>query len=1217
MRCSVQVIAALTLVIINDAYSRPNAAYQQQYNNAIRPQIQREVNGKTDEKYYHYDGVLVPVMYMHDSWPKQPSTDLSFGDKLPAQSAPFVRAPKPEPFAQPEDAENSLKDTDRLISKLQHLANLKYNPNPDDTRSNQISDKVYKKMKNPNRRRSKPSKVVSALKESIIKEVEKDVKMDASTAQLKDKYMDTVLKPKRVVQQRVVYTPKAPTPYNSYPLDNEYGAAYPVASYQSFRDEPQQRVPERVFDIPTLNLPSLALPMYQSPMETNPLWAKLFPAASKGPSPFLETFSTAVEYGTDSDCKQRDNQKIESLNRVKRGSELDTNEVASAQSLNESEGENKPEGEGEESHDVTNFTVIIISDEKREEDTNRADKKLDTDTDASGVLKNEILHYKDTYKDAPTHTNSLLKPLSFFSASTNKNKQEGGVIPSSREGSTGPQISTLKVRKGGVAIAGPGGIATAGSGGTAIVGPGGTAYTTADGMAVVGSGGKVVSLGAQNEQSQNHGLHVPQYQIQYQPQLSPYGVFPELMHGRPTMDYRPGLVRVNRHAKVTEDFGDTPDRDTRDSTESTGLHLLPWELILDQKPEKLMVWPNSNKINPLDGWQDFNPFGSPYQTDNSRLSRAYSQHAFPFQTNQPVQWSQTPVSPFYPQSMNSFQFQHVNHPDPTFNPGTQIDGTRNLKFPGYSSYERYLHNLEKDTNYRNMRFFPPQYQFFDFGFKNMQRSPMTGNVNCDLSNNWCGAEQPKELPRKKEREKVIELSDHKKPVVIKIVSRDNQIHFDAMHPSDAESLSPDSQVNSLNSITSDLNTEIDPSEAINRVSIGDPVAPWHRRIEKNPKLDTLKYLIKQDSRDDSRYEIVNSQTKSDTSNGEEPAPVESLNAAGQTNSQSLNSQNQDEPSMGTAPAESSDAASLTDTSSTTYQDEQAPAESLNASSQTDHDAVESADEQSKDSDPIDTPDATSLEGTSSPRNHDDFVPVNSSDATSADSSDSADLESPHRGYNGDLESLRPEKFHINTAGDFGPSRLHPTEDATPQHMSARQRPLFSLQQTFGPPTADDANQQRMPFSLTKYPTTPEEFDPTRVFGQKLRKRPSSTKLKLNASLAESDDKLNSYVADRLRPKKKTTPKPCRPTLSSAYPTTTTTQKTTTAPRNVTNLILKPMANATAGENGVALASPISHAYVQKGATVYIHYSPSAVAVAGSGGTALSKPQLVIKYLERK
>ncbi|CAH0386585.1 unnamed protein product [Bemisia tabaci] len=580
------VIAALTLVIINDAYSRPNAAYQQQYNNAIRPQIQREVNGKTDEKYYHYDGVLVPVMYMHDSWPKQPSTDLSFGDKLPAQSAPFVRAPKPEPFAQPEDAENSLKDTDRLISKLQHLANLKYNPNPDDTRSNQISDKVYKKMKNPNRRRSKPSKVVSALKESIIKEVEKDVKMDASTAQLKDKYMDTVLKPKRVVQQRVVYTPKAPTPYNSYPLDNEYGAAYPVASYQSFRDEPQQRVPERVFDIPTLNLPSLALPMYQSPMETNPLWAKLFPAASKGPSPFLETFSTAVEYGTDSDCKQRDNQKIESLNRVKRGSELDTNEVASAQSLNESEGENKPEGEGEESHDVTNFTVIIISDEKREEDTNRADKKLDTDTDASGVLKNEILHYKDTYKDAPTHTNSLLKPLSFFSASTNKNKQEGGVIPSSREGSTGPQISTLKVRKGGVAIAGPGGIATAGSGGTAIVGPGGTAYTTADGMAVVGSGGKVVSLGAQNEQSQNHGLHVPQYQIQYQPQLSPYGVFPELMHGRPTMDYRPGLVRVNRHAKVTEDFGDTPDRDTRDSTESTGLHLLPWELILDQKPEK-------------------------------------------------------------------------------------------------------------------------------------------------------------------------------------------------------------------------------------------------------------------------------------------------------------------------------------------------------------------------------------------------------------------------------------------------------------------------------------------------------------------------------------------------------------------------------------------------------------------------------------------------------
>lgn len=64
---------------------------------------------------------------------------------------------------------------------------------------------------------------------------------------------------------------------------------------------------------------------------------------------------------------------------------------------------------------------------------------------------------------------------------------------------TWPKFTKLKVRKGGVAIAGPGGIATAGSGGTAIVGPGGTAYTTREGTAVVGPGGRVV--------------HVPQFPI--------------------------------------------------------------------------------------------------------------------------------------------------------------------------------------------------------------------------------------------------------------------------------------------------------------------------------------------------------------------------------------------------------------------------------------------------------------------------------------------------------------------------------------------------------------------------------------------------------------------------------------------------------------------------------------------------------------------------------
>nr|ATU83017.1 secreted hypothetical protein [Pristhesancus plagipennis] len=52
----------------------------------------------------------------------------------------------------------------------------------------------------------------------------------------------------------------------------------------------------------------------------------------------------------------------------------------------------------------------------------------------------------------------------------------------------------LKVRRGGIAIAGPGGIATAGSGGTTIVGPGGTALTPPDATAIVGPGGRVIHV---------------------------------------------------------------------------------------------------------------------------------------------------------------------------------------------------------------------------------------------------------------------------------------------------------------------------------------------------------------------------------------------------------------------------------------------------------------------------------------------------------------------------------------------------------------------------------------------------------------------------------------------------------------------------------------------------------------------------------------------------
>lgn len=60
--------------------------------------------------------------------------------------------------------------------------------------------------------------------------------------------------------------------------------------------------------------------------------------------------------------------------------------------------------------------------------------------------------------------------------------------------SSGPTLTRIVLRRGGVAVAGPGGIATAAFGGTAIVGPGGIAYTAPDSTAVAGPGARVVAV---------------------------------------------------------------------------------------------------------------------------------------------------------------------------------------------------------------------------------------------------------------------------------------------------------------------------------------------------------------------------------------------------------------------------------------------------------------------------------------------------------------------------------------------------------------------------------------------------------------------------------------------------------------------------------------------------------------------------------------------------
>lgn len=67
----------------------------------------------------------------------------------------------------------------------------------------------------------------------------------------------------------------------------------------------------------------------------------------------------------------------------------------------------------------------------------------------------------------------------------------------------------------------------------------------------------------------------------------------------------------------------------------------------------------------------------------------------------------------------------------------------------------------------------------------------------------------------------------------------------------------------------------------------------------------------------------------------------------------------------------------------------------------------------------------------------------------------------------------------------------------------------------------------------------------------------------------------------------------------------------------TKIILKPLAKAKAGSHGVAISSPISTAYIKRGDYVEIEYLPEATADVGEGGVAISKPELIIHFIDRR
>lgn len=89
------------------------------------------------------------------------------------------------------------------------------------------------------------------------------------------------------------------------------------------------------------------------------------------------------------------------------------------------------------------------------------------------------------------------EPMSKGPFSSFFNSQKEQVVEALKQG--GVIIQRLRVRNGGIAIAGPNGVATAGSGGTAIVGPGGIALTHPRSLAIAGPGARVFAVPASTD----------------------------------------------------------------------------------------------------------------------------------------------------------------------------------------------------------------------------------------------------------------------------------------------------------------------------------------------------------------------------------------------------------------------------------------------------------------------------------------------------------------------------------------------------------------------------------------------------------------------------------------------------------------------------------------------------------------------------------------------
>ena len=243
------------------------------------------------------------------------------------------------------------------------------------------------------------------------------------------------------------------------PPSNTYQPQANLPYMQSFVHHPFRGAPSFV-DLPNTRL-TYNGPQYSSRIQW-PL-ANYFPIVIK--DPFLSMynmFTNMIEYGPEADICRKTKSFRQGRNILMLSDEdesLTKSEVVADKVLNMENGGGK---------EISKNGIPLREERKTPDDVTKEDR-----------AERDNENYGDDAKK---------KKKKEEDESTEVIMQAGG------NGNAGPYITRLLVRKGGVSIAGPGGIATAGSGGTAIVGPGGVVYTSPNGLAVVGPGGKVVSL---------------------------------------------------------------------------------------------------------------------------------------------------------------------------------------------------------------------------------------------------------------------------------------------------------------------------------------------------------------------------------------------------------------------------------------------------------------------------------------------------------------------------------------------------------------------------------------------------------------------------------------------------------------------------------------------------------------------------------------------------